>query len=224
MWDSTVGINTRWVIKMSTQDQLITPAFSEVNMNTTHIYFCMFCYIILNNNNKAASLLPGRHCFIILEVACTQRKGEQKNQQTLCSRLFLFFSEPGLHRNLFSMPVFLCVLCVARGCAVEAHRFVVFHLFCHSPLTHHASPPHPAPPTHLQTGTCWPSRSTSSTSWTTSWSRRRAGTSSSAGTDCQMDRSQSHARYGSESSLIGRWVGEGEWLGGGGGSHECSAG
>lgn len=41
------------------------------------------------------------------------------------------------------MPVFLCVLCVARGCAVEAHRFVVFRLFCHSPLTHHASPPRP---------------------------------------------------------------------------------
>lgn len=40
------------------------------------------------------------------------------------------------------MPVFLCVLCVARVCAVEAHRFVVFHLFCHSPLTHHAPPTH----------------------------------------------------------------------------------
>lgn len=34
MWDSTVGINTRWEIKMSTQDPLITLVSSEVNMNT----------------------------------------------------------------------------------------------------------------------------------------------------------------------------------------------
>lgn len=46
MWDSTVGINTRWVIKMSTQDQLITPVYSEVNMKATQILFLvMLCCV-----------------------------------------------------------------------------------------------------------------------------------------------------------------------------------
>lgn len=186
----------------------------------THLFLhVLLYYVILYYIKQQQSSIPVAWSTLLHHSGSSMHSEEgrtKKSADIVFSSLSLF-SEPGLHRNLFSMPVFLCVLCVARGCAVEALRFVVFHLFCHSPLTHHASPPHPTPPTHLQTGTCWPSRSTSSTSWTTSWSRRRAGTSSSAGTDCQMDRSQSHARYGSESSLIGRWVG-------GGGSHECSAG
>lgn len=41
------------------------------------------------------------------------------------------------------MPVFLCVLCVARGCAVEAQWFIVSLFVCHSPLTHPRSMPTP---------------------------------------------------------------------------------
>lgn len=149
--------------------------------------------------NKTTSLLSGWHCFIILEVACTQRKVEQKDQQTLCCQCGLFLSQVCIETTSACLSFFVCFV-LREVVRFRAQWFVVFPIVYDLPLTQ------PGPCPHLQMPTCWPSRNTSLTSWTTSWSRRRAGTSLSAGMDWQMDRSQSHARYGFKSSLIGGWV------------------
>lgn len=77
MWDMIVGINTRWVTRMSTQDQLITLVFSEVRQMTHH----------LSRPSVTISSILFIYCvtfgfvFIILEVATksSEEKGTKIN-------------------------------------------------------------------------------------------------------------------------------------------------
>lgn len=77
MWDMIVGINTRWVTRMSTQDQLITLVFSEVRQMTHHLsrpsvtissILCIYCVTF-------------GFVFIVLEVATksSEEKGTKIN-------------------------------------------------------------------------------------------------------------------------------------------------